>query len=411
MTGIEMTKEALRESCEKNKLYRTARLNDRLYLHYKGWDKVQNLEEYIGLKVLWLEGNGLLRIEGLQAQTELRTLYLQENVIEKIENLEQQARLDTLNLAQNFIATVENLGHMAELKTLLLPQNKLKHLEGLEHVALLPELSCLDIQKNNIADPAVLDVLERCPKLAVLYLQGNPCVKKIRFYRKTVIARLKQLKYLDDRPVFGEERLRAEAWCQGMDAGGVEAAREAEKLEMERQRAEKRKKEEANFLAFENMMLQGKKIREEREEREQQGQQGQGQGQVAAAAAAAAPELDAAVPPLAPAGGSDTGGATAATVASDSEPNPALSSPNTEDDEQEVSPHSGEAVLSKPEDPACKAFREDKLRRAEARQAGREEDAQAQAQDAAPPAPPPAALVPAAPGPVPATTTDLASLD
>ncbi|GBG33349.1 Dynein assembly factor 1, axonemal [Hondaea fermentalgiana] len=387
MVGVDMTKLALRESCEKNKLYRTPRLNDKLYLHYKGWKRIENLDEYTGLKVLWLEGNGLLKIEGLEHQKELRTLYLHENVLEKIENLENQANLDTLNLAQNFIEKIENLEHMKELKTLLLPQNRLKELANIEHVTKLPELSCLDIQKNKIEDPAILDVLERCEKLSVLYLQGNPCVKKIRFYRKTTIARLKSLKYLDDRPVFPEERLRAEAWCRGLAEGSVEAARACEKAELDRQRKEKQEKEEANFRAFEKMMLDGKRIRAERE----------AAAKAAAAAAASAPgsETEAGpvaaapvAPPVAPpvestSAANATATPTDASMDHESAPAMAMAAPPVppplSDDATLtaqvpaqaspvlVNPYSGEKVIKRPENPASKAFREDKLRRAQAR--------------------------------------------
>lgn len=40
----------------------------------------------------------------------------------------------------------------------------------------------------------VEDVLENMPALTVLYLKGNPVVKKIKHYRKTLIARLPKLK-------------------------------------------------------------------------------------------------------------------------------------------------------------------------------------------------------------------------
>ena len=39
--------------------------------------------------------------------------------------------------------------------------------------------------------------------------------KKIRNYRKVMIAKLPNLKYLDDRPVFGEDRRYAEAFKRG----------------------------------------------------------------------------------------------------------------------------------------------------------------------------------------------------
>jgi dynein assembly factor 1 len=89
---MEMTKAKLKELCRKDSLYSTPYLNDKLYLHYKGFRSIENLGEYTGLKVLWLEGNGLLQISGLDAQADMRTLYLQENLIERIEGVEHMVR-------------------------------------------------------------------------------------------------------------------------------------------------------------------------------------------------------------------------------------------------------------------------------------------------------------------------------
>ena len=46
--------------------------------------------------------------------------------------------------------------------------------------------------------------------LKVLYLEGNEVCKKIKNYRKSLIAWLPNLKHLDDRVIFHEERLYAE---------------------------------------------------------------------------------------------------------------------------------------------------------------------------------------------------------
>ena len=72
----EITKPLLRKLCKDNGLYTTPSINDKIYLHYKGFSVIQNLEEYTGLKVLWLEGNGIGKISGLEQQTLLKTLYL-----------------------------------------------------------------------------------------------------------------------------------------------------------------------------------------------------------------------------------------------------------------------------------------------------------------------------------------------
>ena len=49
-----MNKKDLKRDCVKNGLYSTPAINDKLYLHYKGYNRIENLEEYTGLKALWL---------------------------------------------------------------------------------------------------------------------------------------------------------------------------------------------------------------------------------------------------------------------------------------------------------------------------------------------------------------------
>ena len=40
--------------------YRTPHLNEKLYLHYKGFSRFKNMEMFTELKCLYFEGNGKL---------------------------------------------------------------------------------------------------------------------------------------------------------------------------------------------------------------------------------------------------------------------------------------------------------------------------------------------------------------
>lgn len=51
--------------------------------------------------------------------------------------------------------------------------------------------------------------------LAVVYLQNNQFNKKIAHYRKYLISKMANLKYIDDKPIFEDERRYAEAWARG----------------------------------------------------------------------------------------------------------------------------------------------------------------------------------------------------
>lgn len=106
---MEITKDWLRKLCKENGLYVTPHLNDKLYLHYKGVKRIENLEEYTGLKCIFLEGNCFDKIENLEKLSEMKTLYLHENLIETIEGLSTLTELDTLNLSKNAIRKIENL--------------------------------------------------------------------------------------------------------------------------------------------------------------------------------------------------------------------------------------------------------------------------------------------------------------
>ena len=71
---MEMTPGTLRNICKETKLYKTPSLNDKLYLHFKGFQQIANLEPHTGLKALFLEGNALESLEGIPALPELKCL-------------------------------------------------------------------------------------------------------------------------------------------------------------------------------------------------------------------------------------------------------------------------------------------------------------------------------------------------
>lgn len=60
-----MTKQTLKVICENEDLYEHADLNEKLYLQFKGFLRIENLDEYVNLKSIWLNNNGLSKIENL----------------------------------------------------------------------------------------------------------------------------------------------------------------------------------------------------------------------------------------------------------------------------------------------------------------------------------------------------------
>eukprot|EP00904_Undaria_pinnatifida_P012526 jgi/Undpi1/8403/HiC_scaffold_25.g10871.m1 len=231
-----MTSEALRQVAIDDEGYETPELNDRLYLHFKGYRKIQNLEPYTSLKALWLGGNGLSEIQGINHLSQLRCLYLERNLISCIKGLDGLENLVQLDLSQNSIETAAGLSCLPSLHTLNLSKNSLKDADAVSPLKECPSLTNLDVTSNRLAGPKILDVISSLAGLVSLSLAGNPILAETAHFRKTVISASPKLRYLD-RPVFEAEKVAAAAWT----VGGAEAEREARKKYQEDKRNEDRK--------------------------------------------------------------------------------------------------------------------------------------------------------------------------
>jgi dynein assembly factor 1, axonemal len=225
--------------------YRTFELNEKLYLHFKGFNKIENMHLFPELKCLYFEGNGLRQMTGLEACVEMRTLNVHENIIQKMEGMQTMTDLRTLQLSDNCISKIEGLTMCTKLVTIYLKQNNVGRngISDLYGLLECPSLEVVDLQANEIHDEACLEeIFMKMPKLKVLYLFKNECTKKIKNYRKTVINNIPTLNYLDDRPVFVDDRRTAEAFA----TGGVEAERE-ERKKMKEEKAKAHEDYHKNF--------------------------------------------------------------------------------------------------------------------------------------------------------------------
>ena len=214
----EMSVDEIRLSCLENDGYDSPELNEKLYLHFRGFKKIENLDKYISCKAIWLDSNGFEKIENLDKMIELRCLYLSKNLINKIENLDTLQYLTMLDLSDNRLTIISNLSSLPNLQTVNFSRNSLASAEAIAHLIECEKIQNIDVTNNLLpADDSVMEVISKIPSLTAVSISGNE-VAKLPSFRKRMITMGKKLGYLD-RPIEPQERIAAEAFV----IGGIEA--------------------------------------------------------------------------------------------------------------------------------------------------------------------------------------------
>jgi len=219
-----ITEDFCKKLCYYNGGYDSPKLNVNLYLHFQGFRKIQNLDNFLNLQVLYLENNSINKIEGLDKLINLTCLYLQNNYIHKIENLENNTKLSILNLSNNKIQSITDISYLGQLENFYISKNTISTIDDLQGLLNLKSLSLLDIQNNpfTVSPDELISFLNKLEKLKVLYLKGD-ITRSIPNYRRNLIVKMKNLTYLDDRPIRNEDRVGAIAFFEG----GYKAEKEA----------------------------------------------------------------------------------------------------------------------------------------------------------------------------------------
>ena len=255
-----MTKKAIVDTCMKHGLYVVPELNDVLYLHYKGFSKICELDEYINVKTLWLNNNAISTISGLSTLVNLSTLYLQDNLIDAIDGLDELCSLETLILSNNYISSISGISNLKSLTSIELDHNQIRNFQSLSGLTECPSLENLNISHNKIIlennnENQLFEILQKLPNLKVLRMEGNPFVRNMTNYRRRIINILPELRFLDDAPVTDHDRRLAAAW----KVGGKEAEiQERYKINDEKESAKKEVMRDFRRMKREALISSGK---------------------------------------------------------------------------------------------------------------------------------------------------------
>ncbi|KAK6352779.1 U2 snRNP complex subunit [Orbilia brochopaga] len=137
-----------------------------------------------------------------------RELDLRGHKIPIIENLGVAKDQDAIDLTDNDIQQLGNFPLSPRLKTLLLARNRIASIQP-TLASSVPNVHCIALQNNNLAELVDLVPLGRLTKLVHLVLLENPVTRKDN-YRLFVIWKCPTVRYLDYERVRDAERKAAQ---------------------------------------------------------------------------------------------------------------------------------------------------------------------------------------------------------
>jgi len=249
-----ITPKLIIESCKKHDLYTFPELNEELYLHYCGFQKIAALEPYVNLKSLWLNNNAIGLLEGLNSLKNLVCLYLSYNVITEISGLDELENLETLVLSHNYISKISGLSNLKKLHSLEIDHNQISSIADMNELKDVKTLGVLNLGSNKIETEDFMQIISELPDLAVLKIEGNPIARTMVNYRRRIIVSTPKLAYLDQQPVDELERKCAELYLTvGKDA----AIQERQRVLQEREDFKEKNRRELKRINKEYALANG----------------------------------------------------------------------------------------------------------------------------------------------------------
>ncbi|GFR47031.1 hypothetical protein Agub_g8716 [Astrephomene gubernaculifera] len=241
-----------------------------LHLDRNRISRIENLTSLVHLRCLYLQGNSIRVLEGLEGLLQLQLLNLSSNALTRLEGLAGLPRLEALLVADNQLADGPSIQHLTQCTALCeldLGHNRLADAEAVLRVlADIPQLQTLTLAHNPLAATtssapraaaaagagaaaagtaatateadaaAATAAADEVASAAAatgaaagagdVTAMGAPTVAPalsqvtapppLAFYRRTVVARCRQLTALDHRAIFPQERRYAEAWWEDL---------------------------------------------------------------------------------------------------------------------------------------------------------------------------------------------------